>query len=139
MRFVLDSSFIAKLFFRETGSEKALEIMEIALEKDISFMASELVFYEVGNVIWKRLRGTANDGKEYLQQLRRLDIDFVGLGGDLMTGAMEEAQRSEITYYDAVHVRLARREGVRLITEDAVLLEKFGHAVSIEDALGSME
>ncbi len=61
MKLVLDSSVVAKLFFEEKGSDSAIRLMEIGDEKDIEFIASDLVIHEVGNTIWKNLKRKKKD------------------------------------------------------------------------------
>jgi len=135
MSLVLDSSVLAKLFFKEEGSEEASELLEFCTEEGISLAALELALYEVGNVIWKKFRNKEIDGRKYMKQLRLLSIEYVSLDEELMLKAMETAQKHGITYYDGGHVALAEMRGGPLVTEDRELLKRFGFSVDIEQAL----
>jgi len=139
MKFVLDSSVIAKLFFDEAGAEEATEFVELCVEETIELAASELVLYEVGNVIWKNLRKKGMDGRKYIRQLRLLNIDYISLDEELMLDAMETSQENDITYYDGAHVTLAQTRKAPLVTEDRKLLEGFASTMSIETALGMVK
>lgn len=134
MSLVLDSSVLAKLFFKEEGSEEATELLEFCAEESVSLAALELALYEVGNVIWKKLRNKEIDGRKYMKQLRLLSIDFVSLDEELMLKAMETAQKHGVTYYDGGHVALAEMRRAPLVTEDRELLKIFDFSVGIEQA-----
>jgi len=135
MSFVLDSSVVAKLFFREAGSEEAQELMELCAEEDIGLLASDLLLYELGNVIWKNTRRKDVDGRKYLRQLRFLNIEYLPLGEELMLKAMKASREQDISYYDAVHVTLAYINELAFVTEDRKLLRIFTKAMTIEQAL----
>ena len=135
MSFVLDSSVVAKLFFKEAGSDEAQEFMELCAGEEIRLIASRLLLYELGNVIWKNTRKKEVDGRMYLRQLQLLNIEYQPLGEELMLKAMKTARDQDISYYDAVHVTLAQMNELAFVTEDRKLLERFGRAMTIEQAL----
>ena len=139
MSFVLDSSVVAKLFFQEDGSGEAAKFLEICVHENVKLLGQELLLYEVGNVIWKKTRGTGVDGRPYMRQLGQLNIDFVPLDSQLMLQAMKLAQKKDISYYDAVHVALAETKGVPFITADRKLLELVPGAMTIEKALETLK
>ena len=139
MKLVLDSSVVAKLFFEEEGSDSAIRLMEIGDEKDIEFIASDLIIYEVGNTIWKNLKRTKKDGTRYIELLFLLNIEFVPLDHDLACKSQRLAQKKNITYYDAVHVALCKKNKATLVTQDRGLLKKFKTVLSIDEILKKIE
>ncbi len=139
MKFVLDSSVVAKLFFMEAGSDSAIKLMEIGDEKDIEFLASDLVIYEVGNTIWKNTRMMKKDASGYIKLLFLMNIDFIPIDEGLASEAMDVAQRDNITYYDGVHIGISKRNKATLVTQDKELLNKFKYTLSIEETLERIE
>ena len=135
MTLVLDASILVKLFHREMDSEKAIELIDHANETDIEMMTSELAFYEVGNALFKHTKGTLVDGSKYLEELFRLDIDYVQISPASATMILECAVENGITFYDAVYFTLTDQHGAILVTEDKELLEKCPNTSSLDDAL----
>lgn len=139
MKLVLDSSVVAKLFFEEEGSDSAIRLLEIGDEKDIEFIASDLVIYEVGNTIWKNLKRTKKDGTRYIKLLFLLNIEFLPLDQDLACKSQRLAQKKNITYYDGVHVAVSKKNKATLITQDRELLKKYKNTLSIDEILKRIE
>jgi predicted nucleic acid-binding protein len=139
MKLVLDSSVVAKLFFEEPDSDSAIKLMEIGDEKDIEFLASDLVIYEVGNTIWKNLIKKKKDGGRYIKLLFLLNIDFIPIDDSLASQALDAAQRNNITYYDGVHIVVGKKNKATLVTQDKELLNKFKSTSSIEETLERIE
>ena len=135
MKLILDSSVIAKLFLKEKYSVEAMQMMTLAYSKNIKFMASKLLSYEVGNVFWKNLRKKGKDGSELVKRLYLLDIEYFSLDNDFACEVMKIALEHDITYYDAAHVALSKRYKVPLVTVDKELLRKFDFAINIKEAL----
>jgi predicted nucleic acid-binding protein len=139
MKFILDSSVMAKLFLEESGSQEAIDIMDASYIKDIEIFASELIFYEVGNTIWKYLRKKNNDGSEYIKKLYLLNINYIPLSKNLATNAIKIAHKNDITYYDGVHIALGQEYKSPLVTEDKLLLNKFKMAINLHKAIEEIE
>jgi predicted nucleic acid-binding protein len=135
MRFVLDSSVIAKLFVNEEGSDDFYRVWDICHEKNFHLYASELIIYEVGNTIYKNLRNTNKKGNKYIAQIYKLDMDLYPFDIEMAKKSMDTAQKLSITYYDAVHVTLSKIQGAELVTEDKELLKKYRDAININDTL----
>ncbi len=139
MKLTLDSSVIAKLFIDEKDTKNAVSLMEKSIEDGAELIASELILYEVGNTIWKHIRKKKTDGQEYIRQLFFLNIDYLPPNQDTACQTIALAQEQDITYYDAVHVILAKNNETPLVTEDKELLEKVDSAINIKEALGLLE
>lgn len=134
MKLVLDSSVLAKVFIEESGSEDVLSLIGLAHMVDLELIAAQLAVSEVGNVLWKHLRVTDDDGSEHMEQLFLLDITFVPLDGARASAASGLASRHDISFYDAVHVALADEQYCSLVTEDRELQKKVDQAIGLQEA-----
>ncbi len=139
MKLIFDSSVITKLFLEESGSEEALEIMEASYIEDLEILASELIFYEVGNTLWKHLRKKKTDGREYIKKLYLLNIEYIPLTEDFACEAFKLAHKHDITYYDGVHVALSKEYKTQLVTEDKILLKQFNMVINLKEAVEKIE
>ena len=139
MRFILDSSTIVKLFLMEEDSTKVMDLMKIGYSKNVNFLVSELVKYEVGNAFWKNLRKGDDDGGKLIREFLMLNMDYITLDDDLAIKVMKIAHENDITYYDGVHIALSERYNVPLVTDDKTLLKKFDIAITIKAALKQVE
>ena len=139
MRFILDSSTIVKLFLVEKNSTEVMDLMKIGYSKNVKFIASELVKYEVGNAFWKNLRKVEDDGRKLIREFLMLDMNYIPLDEDLAIEVMKIAHENDITYYDGVHIALSKRFNVQLVTDDKTLLNKFNNVITIKAALNQVE
>jgi len=100
------------------------------------FAILDLTIYEVGNAVWRAYRKgavkqpalVARMFEEVLKGLEKLSV------GPVLLEALDIAAKSGVTFYDASYVYVARREGLKLVTEDPDLL-KFPEAISLEAML----
>jgi len=105
---------------------------KIILYKD-AFSILDLTIYEVGNVLWKEygkgrirdLKSAANLFQHVLDQLTKLSVDDIGEVLDL-------AVRMKLTFYDAAYIHVARKRGLKLITEDRGVLSKYPEAIRVD-------
>ena len=105
---------------------------KIILYKD-AFSILDLTIYEVGNVLWKEygkgrirdLKSAANLFQHILDQLPKLSVDDIGEVLDL-------AVRMKLTFYDAAYIHVARKRGLKLITEDRGVLSKYPEAIRVD-------
>ena len=135
MKFVLDSSVLAKLFFVEPGSDVTADLIEEGYQGGVEFLASELTIYEVGNTISKHFRKRKGDGQEHMRQLLQLELTYIRLDDKLAPRATKLAHEHDITYYDSVHVAVAKDHRAPLVTEDSKLLDKFDSSITTKVAL----
>jgi predicted nucleic acid-binding protein len=131
---VLDASVVVKWWFSEdevvlAGAAQAFLSAYHAGELDIH--APDLLYAEVGNVLWKATRLRSWPPLAARQAVR----DLVGLGlsahpmSGLLPGAFELAAAYGITVYDASYVALARRLGVPCYTADRRLIRAVGDSI----------
>jgi len=127
IRYLLDASALYPLILR---------LREGLLSYKDRFAVLDLTVYEVGNALWKasrrgavkRLAPVAEMFEEVLKGLERLSI------GSRIYEVLDVAAKNGMTFYDASYVYVARREGLRLVTEDPELLRS-PEAITLEAML----
>ena len=127
IRYLLDASALYPLILR---------LREGLLSHKDRFAVLDLTVYEVGNALWKasrrgavkRLAPVAEMFEEVLKGLERLSI------GSRIYEVLDVAAKNGMTFYDASYVYVARREGLRLVTEDPELLRS-PEAITLEAML----
>jgi len=134
-RLVVDASVAVKWFVPEIHSEEALRL----LKEEWVLLVPDLVWGEVGNILWKKKqRGEMTDenARFILQQLGRFNL-AVHSSQELADTAWELASRLNRTFYDSLYLALAESQGCPLVTADRRLFNAVSPAglnvVWIED------
>ncbi len=123
-RFVVDASVTIKWYVPETQSEAALCFLGVGFE----LSAPDLLFPEVGNILWKKVRRDQIDRDEafaILGAVTRSQIEIHGCA-PLTDLAFEIANETGATFYDSIYVSLAAQSGSRLVTADQKLFSRLG-------------
>lgn len=116
MRLVVDAAVAVKWFVPETHSAEASRLLDSQHE----LLAPDLLFPEVGNVLWKKVGRrelVAEEARRVLQGLSRVRL-AVHSCRELVPAALEIALASQRTVYDALYIALAEARGCRLVTAD---------------------
>jgi predicted nucleic acid-binding protein len=128
MNLVIDASVLIKFFIPEILSEKAEELNARVGEGDLRLLAPDLIFAEVGNIIWKKHRMKElirSEAEEIVDAIVSVPIE-IETSRALMPLAVDMGLAYGITIYDAIYVSLAMiRENV-LVTADRKLVEIMG-------------
>ena len=123
---ILDSSVIAKWFFPENDSEKALEIKDKFANNTLSLVVPLLLYYEVNNLLKtavKMFRIDKDDAKKVYNAF--LQLNFVSYSSEsLLEKTLETAIKYDISSYDASFIALAEYLQVQFLTVDKKLLDK---------------
>ena len=122
--FVVDANVVAKWFVPERLSEEALQLLDGSHE----LATPDLVWSEVGNVLWKKTRSgelTRSEAVRIAQALAECPIT-VFPSRVLLESALEIALRTERTVYDSMYLALAVALECRLATAD----ERLAHALA---------
>ena len=93
----------------------------------------------MGNFLWKMHKKGLGFPEESLGFLYGLDIEFVPLTTESADRALTISRTLDLTYYDAVHVSLAREKKGPLVTADKQILSECDDAITLEEALCSIE
>ena len=114
--FVVDASLVVKWFVPEVHSVAARKWLDATHD----YLAPDLIFPEVGNALWKKVR----KGELSPEQAQGLVNDLSGIGVEavamraLVSDAHALAGRTGITVYDATYLTLAVRLETQVITGD---------------------
>ncbi len=136
--FVVDASVVVKWFVPEMHSEAARRWLDASHD----YIAPDLVFPEVGNAIWKKVRRgelSPDDAQSLVKELSAAGIEAVSMRG-LVSDAHALAVATGITVYDATYLTLAVRLETQVITGDDRFARKLAehpllapHVRSVED------
>lgn len=115
-RVVVDASVAVKWFVPEVYATAARRL----LREGMNLLAPDLIWTEVGNVLWRKWRageleaeaafGILNDFRRFPLQIYRSDT--------LYEAAWQVAQGSGRTFYDSLYLALAASTGSLLVTAD---------------------
>lgn len=140
--FVVDASVAVKWFFPEVHDAAAGRL----LDGSHALLAPDLLFLEVGNALWKRIRRQETTPGEALAVLEALGS--IGLhvspSQQFLQGALGIACRIGHSIYDSVYVAMAIAQDCPLVTADrrlyaAVRRRLPGRVVWVEEPSGSSE
>jgi predicted nucleic acid-binding protein len=126
---VLDASVAIKWFVPEPDSAIARRL----LGSPDRYIAPDLLFAEMTNVIWKKVRQgnlSPEDGPRIIADMLRADIETVPCR-DLTAAAFGIALATGRSGYDAMYVALAKQRNTRLITADDRLFNALARAPEI--------
>ena len=115
-KLVIDASVAAKWLFDEPQSELADHL----LSGGDLLLAPDLLYAEIGNVIWKRLdRGQLVPERTdaILEEMLAVPVKFFPVAA-LMPDAVRIAHRYRRSFYDACYLALAIQESCMLVTAD---------------------
>ncbi len=118
--YVVDASIVAKWFFLEEHSEACGQLISAVNQ----LLAPDLVWSEVGSVLWKRFRRgeiTTEETTQLVADFLRMPIETVP-AHDLLGSAIEIALATGLTVYDAMYLALAISRGCQMVTADEKLL-----------------
>jgi predicted nucleic acid-binding protein len=139
MRFVLDSCVIAKLLVDEDLTDETRLLMEVGAERFFSFIASELALYEVQNVICRRLKENPETVAKAVEEFHGFQVEYIPSSKDHMKTSAELSIVRGISFYDAIHITLAKKYRTHLITEDHQLRKKCEEAATIREILNILQ
>jgi predicted nucleic acid-binding protein len=118
-RIVVDASVVVKWLVPEIHSVAASRL----LEGDRELWAPDLVWAEIGNVIWKKWRQgelPATTATALLGDFRRLPLS-IHPSDLLFEAAWEIAQSLGRSFYDSLYLALSLGHGCPLVTADLKL------------------
>lgn len=126
-KIVLDSSVIVKFIFSEgeDNLKQADALLGNVKDGYLSLLAPTLSKYEVGNVIrFKKI--SEAEKMACWSNFEQLPIKFVDLNLSDGDQVQTMAEVTNITFYDAVFVVLAKKLGVLLVTANPKHQKNFG-------------
>jgi predicted nucleic acid-binding protein len=123
-RLVVDASVAIKWLVPEDHSLDAIAV----LDQTDEVFAPDLIWLEIGNALWKRVRRkllTANEAGGLIRDFEALGVKIYP-SKPLMDEALGIAITYDRTVYDSVYLALADEQGCRLVTAD----QKFHNAMA---------
>jgi len=124
-RLVVDVSVAIKWFLVEAHADAARQVL--APENDL--VAPDLIWPEIGNVLWKKRRRreiSSEISQAILADFRRLPIAIAPCD-PFIPSALEIADRTGRSVYDSLYLALAEQAGCRLVTADRKLYNAVQH------------
>lgn len=123
MTLILDSSVIAKWYFKEENSDLARRLLEQHQVHLIQITSPILLFFEIGNIfINKKL--TAVNFSRHIQDLLALNLTIINTEKVLLKNTFAIALNYQLSFYDATYVALAQKLKCDFITADKKLYQK---------------
>jgi len=113
---VVDASVVVKWFFPEIHSDAARHVLMTAGQ----LISPDLLFPEVGNTVWKRVRRgelAADLAERLVADISKIGVETVPSRA-LLVDACALAVHTGVTVYDATYVALAIRLDATLVTAD---------------------
>jgi predicted nucleic acid-binding protein len=129
-KMVVDRSVVIKWFVVEPFSTEARRILDQYQRGILTLLAPDLLYAEVGNIVWKkhRFQGLAAvDAQQIIEEFQRLTFVLTS-SADLLGEAYRLAVTHTRTVYDALYIALSRREQCAYVTADEKLVNAI-HAV----------
>jgi predicted nucleic acid-binding protein len=120
-RIVVDASVAVKWFLPEELSAEARGVLAAEYE----LVAPDLLWAELGNVLWKKHRRRELDqrtARRLLRDFSRVPIEFHA-PEPWTDAALDLAIRHGVTVYDGLYLVLAAGHGCRVVTADRRLHE----------------
>ncbi|MCW3101351.1 MAG: PilT protein [Chthonomonadaceae bacterium] len=141
---VVDASVVVKWFFPEVHGDEALHIRRTAG----SFVVPDLLYAEVGNVLWHRVKTgaiTLEEAHTVAAALGALPLSSGPVpSAELLASALEIACQTSSTVYDSLYLALALRDGTSCITADRKFYDRLQatpfapHVAWINDSLPAL-
>lgn len=125
---VIDSSVVVKWFVDETLDDIAKAIRDEWKARRLVCYAPDLLFVEMGNIIWKKRRKgeiTSADAALVIDGLQRLPWRVTSTES-LLSKSYDIATQTDRTVYDSCYLALAQRLGCPFVTAD----DRLANAVS---------
>ena len=120
--FVVDASLVVKWFVPERHAAAARRWLGASHD----YVAPDLLFAEVGNVVWKKVRRRElkeAEGRQLVMDLAQVAVETVATRS-LLQDALAVALTTGITVYDAMYLTLAVRLETEVITGDDRFADK---------------
>lgn len=115
---VIDTSVAVKWFIKESGSQKAVKLLEDYKDKRIKILVPQIISLELVNALYFAARFEGKILKEALKSFYRLNLSLAPLNELFLQESSLFMQKFNIGIYDALFIALAEKEKIPLITAD---------------------
>lgn len=146
MRYVVDTSVLAKVFVAEPGRDKCVQLLAASMRKIIELHVPSLIMYELNNVfVRRRVNGRAYDDAlrflyAWLQSKALVlhEVDEVLLRRAEAIASIDTQGQGYISSFDATFHALAIRIGAVFVTSDEAHVRRTAPLVGHVTALQSL-
>lgn len=135
--FVVDASLVIKWFVPEINAEAARRWLDASHD----YVAPDLLFAEVGNVVWKKVRRkelSEGEARQLVTDLAKLAVETVATRS-LLQDALAVALAAGITAYDAMYLTLAVRLETQVITGDQRFVDELARHQPLAGYIRSLQ
>jgi len=125
LNLVIDASVLIKFYVPEILSDKAEELLNRVAQGDVMLLAPDLIYPEVGNILWKKQRMkelTRPEVEEITDAIVSLPLN-IEASKLLLPLAIDIGIAYKITIYDALYLSMARIYETKMITADRKLAD----------------
>jgi predicted nucleic acid-binding protein len=136
---VVDSSVAIKWFVPQPNSTKAREVLDAYQNSELIILAPDLIYAEVGNIIWKinRFQGLSQvDAEDILNTFQAIEF-VITPSSLLLADAYHLAVVHQRTVYDSLYLALSLRQQCQFVTADEKLVNSvssvFLNVIAIEN------
>ncbi len=122
---VIDASVAVKWFLPELHAKAARKL----LSGKRHLLAPDLIWSEVGNVLWKKVQRrelAAEAARNIVREFQHFPLETPS-SKRLLEPAWDIAERFQMTVYDSLYVALAINRGCALVTADRKMYGAFKH------------
>ncbi|MGA7729941.1 MAG: type II toxin-antitoxin system VapC family toxin [Chloroflexia bacterium] len=131
-KIVADSSVLIKWFVDEEDSEQAQVLLDQIANGDYTLVVPELIYAEVGNIIWKKSSRSAltpTDAQLVADIFIATDLEMeVVSGRTLFIDSLRLAVAHKQSMYDSMYLALSLQEQCPIVTADGKLYNSIGAA-----------
>jgi predicted nucleic acid-binding protein len=119
---VVDATVLADFLAGETALQASAEEL---MREDSDWISIGLWRYELGNVLWKKVKFEKDDPENMRKQLESAARLLIETVEDVdLRATYDIAVQTGLTFYDASYVWLARTRGLTLRTRDKQILRE---------------
>jgi predicted nucleic acid-binding protein len=122
---VIDASVLIKFYVPEILSDKAEELLTRVEHGDVMLLAPDLIYPEVGNILWKKQRMkelSRSEVEEIVDAIVSLPLK-IEASKPLLPLVIDIGIAYRITVYDAIYVGMARVYEIKMMTADRRLAD----------------
>jgi predicted nucleic acid-binding protein len=117
---VIDSGVAIKWFVTEPYTTEARHILDGYRQGDLTFLAPDLIYAEVGNIAWKKqqFQGlSAADAQQIVNEFQAVQFTITP-NAHLLNDAYRLAVTHQRTVYDSLYIALSVLESCQFVTAD---------------------
>ncbi|MGB3201585.1 MAG: type II toxin-antitoxin system VapC family toxin [Nodosilinea sp.] len=131
-KIVVNSSVAIKWFVPQVHSDKARQILSTYQEGQLELLAPDLIYAEIGNIVWKlnRFQELAEQDAEDILETFQLISFSITPSSLLLHDAYHFAKNHQRTVYDSLYMTLSLWQQCLFVTSDSKLFNAISPAFS---------